>query len=51
MKVTLFFGMNPFGHIEAMKEIFFSKCSKFYLNFENAIKPRENVDRFQDHWV
>ena len=35
--------MNNFGHIEAMKVIFFSKCSKFYVDFENRIKLRENL--------
>ena len=43
--------MNNFGHIEAMKVISFSKCSETYLDFENAIKLRENVDGFEDNCV
>ena len=43
--------MNNFGHIEAMKVIFFSKCSKFYVDFENEIKLPENADGFQDNCV
>ena len=35
--------MNNLGHIEAMKVIFFSKWSKFYVDFENRIKLRENL--------
>ena len=31
-----------------MKLIFISKCSKFYVDFENAIKFPENVDGFED---
>ena len=38
--------MNDFGHIEAMKVFSFSKCSKFYVNFENEINLPENVDGF-----
>ena len=40
------FGMNNFGHIEDMKENLFSKFSKFFVDFENAIKLEENVDCF-----
>ena len=36
------------GHAEAMKVIVFSKYSKLYLDFENAIKFGENVDSFED---
>ena len=32
-----------------MKVIFFSKCSKFYVHFENAIKFAENVDGIEDN--
>ena len=31
-----------------MKLIFISKCSKFYVDSENAIKFQENVDGFED---
>ena len=31
--------------------IFFSKCSKVYVNFENAIKFAENVDGIEDNCV
>ena len=43
--------MNNFGHIEAMQVIFFSKCGKFYEDFENAIKLPKNVDGFQYNCV
>ena len=51
IQVTSSFGMNKFGHIEAMKVIFSTKCSNFYVDFENAIKLRDNVDRFEDNCV
>ena len=38
-------------HIEAMKVIVFAKYSKFYVDFENAIKLPENVDGFEDNCV
>ena len=41
--------MNNFRHIGAMGVIFFSKCSKSYVDLENAINLRENVDGFQDN--
>ena len=34
-----------------MKVIFSSKYPKFYVDFENAIKFRENVDGFEDNCV
>ena len=34
-----------------MKLIFFSKCSKCYVDFENAMKVRENVDGFEENCV
>ena len=43
--------MNNFGHIENMKVILFSNSSKFYVDFENAIKLGENVDCFEDNYV
>ena len=46
--MTTDFGINNVGHIEAMKVIFFSKCSKFYANLENGIKLGEDVDGFGD---
>ena len=51
IQVTSLFGINNFGHIEAMKVIFFSKCSKSYVHFENAIRLRENVENFGDNFV
>ena len=36
---------------EAMKVIFFSKSSKFYVHFENSMKLAENVDGFDDSIV
>ena len=41
--------MNNFGHIETIKLFFFSKCSKFYVEFENAIKLGEYADGFEDN--
>ena len=43
--------MNNLGHIEAMKVMFFLKCSKFYVVLENAIKRREIVSGFEDNCV
>ena len=43
--------MNNFGHIEAMKVIFFWKCSKCYVDFENVIKLREKFDGFEGNCV
>ena len=43
--------MNNFGHIEYMKVIFLSKCSKFYVDFANAKKLRENLNDFEDNWT
>ena len=43
--------MNDFGHIEAMKVIFFSKFLKIYVDFKNTIKLQENVDGFEDNCV
>ena len=51
IQVTTISGMNNFAHIEAMKVIFFSKCSKFYADFENAIKVPENVSRSEDNFA
>ena len=43
--------MNNFGHSEAMNVIFFSKCSKFYVYFENAIKLEETFDSFENSCI
>ena len=43
--------MGNFGHIEAMKVIFFSKGSKFYEDSENAIKLTGNYHSFEDNSV
>ena len=34
-----------------MNMIFFSKCSKHYVSFKNAIKFPENVDGFEENCV
>ena len=49
IEVTKFFGSNDFGHIGPMKVSLFWKCSKFYIDFENAIKLPEDVDGFEDN--
>ena len=36
--LTTFFGIRNFGNTSAMRVVFCSKCSKFYLNFKNAEK-------------
>ena len=41
--------MNNFGDIKAMKMIFSPKCSKFYVDFEKALKLERNVDGFEDN--
>ena len=43
--------MNNFGYIKAMKVIFFSKYSKSYVDFQNAIKLPRNVDCFGERCV
>ena len=43
--------MNDFGHIELMTMKSFSKCSKFYVDFENVIKLPEHVDGFEHNCV
>ena len=45
------FGMDNFGHIQFRAVISFSKCSKFYADFENAIKPPQHVDGFEGKWA
>ena len=39
--------MNNFGHLEAMKVIFSSKCSSVYVDFENTRKLPENADSLE----
>ena len=39
------------GHIGAMKVIFFSKCLKMYVDFENAIKLPENFSCSEDNFA
>ena len=51
IQVAPFFEMNNFGHIEAMKVIFSSKCSSVYVDFENTRKLPENADSFGDNCV
>ena len=43
--------MNNFGHVEAMKVIFFSKLWKSYVDLENPMKVGENVPGFKDNYV
>ena len=43
--------MNNFRHIEVINVNFFSRCSKFYLDLQNGIKPPENVDGFENNCV
>ena len=51
IEVTTLFGSNTFIHIEVMKMISFSKYSKFYVDFHNAIEFLANVDGFQYNCV
>ena len=51
IQAAQFFGMNNFGHVEAIKAILFWKSSNGYVDFENAIKLWENVDGFEDNCV
>ena len=51
IQLTTFSGMNNFGHIQVRKVIFFEKCSKFYVDFENQIKVLENDDGFEDNFL
>ena len=41
--------MTNFAHLETMKVICHSNCSKFYVDFENAITLPENVAAFEDN--
>ena len=50
-QVTTFLGTNNLRRTEAMKVIFFSKCSKFSVDLENVIKSFENVAGFEDNCV
>ena len=38
IEVTTFFGRYNFGYVAAMKVILFSKYSKFYVDFQKALK-------------
>ena len=49
IQVTRSSGINNFGYVEAMKVIFFSKCSRLYVDFENLIKLWEDIDGFEDN--
>ena len=51
IQVITFFRINNFGHIEATKVIFFSKCLKYYVDSENAIKVLEDVDGLDNNCV
>ena len=49
--MPIFFGINNFGHVEALKVIFFSKWLKSYVHFENAIKFAKTIDEIEDNCV
>ena len=51
IEVATTFRSNNFRDIEAMKMIFSSKYSKFYVDLENAIKSSENQEGFEDDMV
>ena len=45
--LTTFFGVRNFGNTSAMRVIFFSKCSKFELDFKNEKKNQKKLFVFQ----
>ena len=45
------FGVGNFGNTEAMRVIFFWKCSKFNGDLENAAKKQEKIFCFWDKWI
>ena len=51
IQVATFVGSVNFGHIKGMTVISFWRYSKFYIDFENAIKFAENSDSFEDNCV
>ena len=51
IEVKTYFGMYKVRHIEAIKTIFFSIYSKFYVDFENALRFFENVDAFKGNCI
>ena len=51
IQLNPFFGINNFNHIEAMKVIIVRKLSKFYVDFENSKKLREDVHGFEENSV
>ena len=51
IRLTTFFGVRNFGNRSGMRLIFFTKCSKFNLDFKNADTNSENVFCFWDKWM
>ena len=51
IEVKTYFGMYKVRHIEAIKTIFFSIYSQFYVHFENALRFFENVDAFKGNCI
>ena len=53
IKVTTLFAVYNFVNTSAIRHNFFSKCSKFDLNFKNPEKYSENVFNFRDNclWI
>ena len=49
--LTTFSGVHNFGNISAMRVIFFWKCSKFKVDFENLRKNPEKAFCFWDNYV
>ena len=49
--LTTFFGVCNFGNTTAMRVIFFKKCSKFNIDFDNALKNSEKRFCFWDNWI
>ena len=45
--LTTFFGVRNFGNTSAMRVIFFSKCSKFELDFKNEKKIQKKLFVFE----
>ena len=51
VQVTTFFGINNCEDVKVLQIIFFSKCSKFYLDSKNAKKVPESVFGLEDNCI
>ena len=51
IEVKTYFRTYKVRHIEAIKTIFFSIYSKFYVDFEKELRFLENVDAFEGNCV